>query len=230
MSDQIYVVEDHPIVRQGFASLVDPEPGLRICGETGSATEARRHLSETDPISEAGPDLVVLDLSLEEGSGLSLLEHLEATQPDLPVLVVSMYDETLYARRTLDSGAAGYLMKNNANEKVVEAIRRVLKGNVYLSAEMISAFVSSGVGSAPSPGTTPVETLTDRELEVLTLIGQGLERREIAEALSLSPKTIDTHRINLQEKLSLDGSASLRRYAAVWRATADGEQRPTDGD
>lgn len=221
MSDQIYIVEDHPVVREGLASLIEPEPGLKICGSTGSAREARQRLSE------AGPSLVVLDLSLEEGSGLALLEHLGATQPELPVLVVSMYDETLYARRTLDSGADGYLMKNNASDQVVEAIRQVLRGRVYLSPEMTSALVSSQVGASQgegdlSSGTSPVEALTDRELEVLTLMGRGLERREIAEALSLSPKTIDTHRSHLQEKLSVEGSASLRRYAAVWGASVDG--------
>ena len=213
MSGQIYLVEDHPVVREGLASLIEREPGLEICGETGSAKEAGEHFAEVLP------DLAVVDLSLEEGSGLSLLQHLQATHPDLPVLVVSMYDETLYARRTLDNGAAGYLMKNHANEKLVEAIRRVLEGNVYLSPEMTSALVSSQVGD-PSPA-SPIESLTDRELEILTLMGRGFERREMAEALSLSPKTIDTHRSNLQKKLSLDGSASLRRYAAVWEASVD---------
>lgn len=215
MPKHIYIVEDHPVVRRGLASLVEPEPDLTISGETGSAEDARRHLSETTP------DLVILDLSLEEGGGLSLLEHLHAMQPDLPVLVVSMHDEVLYARRALDDGARGYLMKSNATDKVVEAIRHVLDGNVYLSAEMTSALVSERVGGGEPGDTSPLDALTDRELEVLMLMGDGHERREIAGELALSPKTIDTYKKNLQEKLSLSSNAGLRRYAAVWKASGD---------
>lgn len=203
------------MVREGLASLIGTEPGLKICGETGSAEEARRHLSETPP------DLVILDLSLDEGSGLSLIEHLHGTQPDLPVLVVSMYDELLYARRALDNGADGYLMKNRADAQVVDAIRRVLGGNVYLSPELTSAIVSSAGGGDSTSGTSSHGMLTDRELEVLTLVGRGLQRRDIAEMLALSPKTVDTHRRHLQEKLSLKSSAGLQRYAAVWEASAE---------
>ena len=215
MPKQIYIVEDHPVVRRGLASLVEPEPDLTISGEASSAREARRHLSETTP------DLVLLDLSLEEGSGLSLLEHLHATQPDLPILVVSMHDEALYARRALDNGALGYLMKSNATEEIVEAARQVLDGNVYLSAEMTSMIVSERVGDGEPGNMSPLDALTDRELEVLMLLGEGHERREIAETLALSPKTIDTYKKNLQEKLSLSSNAGLRRYAAVWKASGN---------
>ena len=215
MPKQIYIVEDHPVVRRGLASLVEPEPDLTISGEAGSAREARQHLSETTP------DLVLLDLSLEEGSGLSLLEHLHATQPDLPILVVSMHDEALYARRALDNGALGYLMKSNATEEIVEAARQVLDGNVYLSAEMTSMIVSERVGDGEPDNMSPLDALTDRELEVLMLLGEGHERREIAEELALSPKTIDTYKKNLQEKLSLSSNAGLRRYAAVWKASGN---------
>lgn len=218
MPKQIYLVEDHPVVRRGLSSLIEPESDLTISGETGSAKEAQQHLSETTP------DLVILDLSLEEGSGLNLLEHLHTTQPDLKILVVSMHDEILYARRALDNGAQGYLMKSNATEKVVEAIRHVLDGNVYLSPEMTSAIVKERVGGGGAPDRSPHDNLTDRELEVLMLMGEGYERREIAESLALSPKTIDTYKSHLKQKLSLDTNAGLRRYAAVW--VASDEQSP----
>lgn len=213
MTYQIYIVEDHPVVRRGLSSLIEPEPGLTISGETGSAKEARDHLAQ------ATPDLVILDLSLEEGSGLSLLEHLHNTRPDLPILVVSMHDEVLYARRALDAGARGYLMKSNADAKVVEAIRHLLDGNIYLSPEMTSTILSEHVGGAKPGDASPLDRLSDRELEVLTFMGKGYERREIAEALTLSPKTIDTYKNHLKEKLSLDSNAGLRRYAAVWEAS-----------
>jgi len=215
MAQQIYIVEDHPVVRRGLISLIEPEPGLTIIGGTGSAQEARQE------IPEAAPDIVLLDLSIEDGTGLTLLEHLHNTQPDLPVLVVSMHDENLYARRALEAGARGYLMKDKADSKVVEAIREVLDGNVYLSPEMTSSILSSKVGGPTTQDLSPFDTLSDRELEVFTLMGEGRERREIAEALSLSPKTVDSHKDNLKRKLSLDTTAGLRRYAAIWVA-ADG--------
>jgi DNA-binding NarL/FixJ family response regulator len=213
MSYEIYVVEDHPVVRRGLASLTGPEEDLTIVGETDSALQARRDLSERDI------DLVILDLSLEEGSGLSLIEDLHATQPSLPVLVVSMHDETLYARRALEAGARGYLMKDRADSKVVEAIRTVLDGSVYISSEVTSAIVSEQVSGASSSDDSVLGVLSDRELEVFTLMGEGKERREIAEALALSPKTVDSHRESLKEKLSLNTNASLRQYAAVWVAS-----------
>jgi DNA-binding NarL/FixJ family response regulator len=203
-------VEDHPVVRQGLTSLIEPESDLTIVGESGSAQEARRALSETDV------DLVILDLSLSDGTGLTLLEHLHATQPELPVLVVSMHDESLYARRALDAGAEGYVMKSKARSQIVEAIGHVLDGNVYLSPEMTSAILSERVGDTQPTGTSPLDSLSDRELEVFMLLGEGYERREIAEALMLSPKTIDTYKTHLKEKLSLETNAGLRRYAAVW--------------
>ena len=213
MAQQIYVIEDHPVVRRGLTSLIEPEPGLTIVGGTGSAKDARQEIPEADP------DLVLLDLSIEDGSGLTLLEHLHNTQPDLPVLVVSMYDEDLYARRALEAGARGYLMKNKADSKVVDAIREVLDGNVYLSPEMTSTILSSKVGVPSTQELSPFDQLSDRELEVFMLMGEGHERREIAETLSLSPKTVDSHKDNLKKKLSLDTTAGLRRYAAIWVAS-----------
>lgn len=210
MADSIFLVEDHPVVRRGLTTLIEPEEDLMVTGSTGSAPEARTRISEEEP------DLVLLDLSLDEGTGLGLLNALGHSHPDLPILVVSMHDEIMYARRALDAGAEGYLMKSEANEKVVQAIRRVLGGDVYLSQNMTTRLLSDYVGGREPQEEAFLNALTDRELEVFTFLGKGYERREIAETLALSPKTIDTHRENLKEKLSLDTNAGLRRFAAVW--------------
>ena len=219
MPNSIFLVEDHPVVRRGLTTLIEPESDLRIVGATGSAVEARSQIAEEEP------DLVLLDLSLDEGTGLELLKSLGHSHPDLPILVVSMRDELMYARRALDAGAEGYLMKSEANEKVVEAVRCVLKGDVYLSENMTDRLLSDYVGGRASQGEPFLSALTDRELEVFTFLGEGYERREMAEALSLSPKTIDTHRENLKGKLSLETNAGLRRFAAVW---IELEQFPTE--
>jgi len=210
MAESIFLVEDHPVVRRGLTTLIEPEEDLVITGVTGSAPEARTRIAEEDP------DLVLLDLSLDEGTGLGLLNTLGHSSPDLPCLVVTRHDEIMYARRALDAGAEGYLMKSEANEKVVQAIRCVLGGDVYLSQNMTTRLLSDYVGGREPQDEAFLNALTDRELEVFTFLGKGYERREIAETLSLSPKTIDTHRENLKEKLSLDTNAGLRRFAAVW--------------
>ena len=215
MAHRIFIVDDHPVVRQGLASLIEPEPDLTIVGDAVSVQEARDCLLELDV------DLVTLDISLGEGTGLTLLEHLHTTEPDLPVLVISMHDEILYARRALDAGAKGYLMKSKAPSKIVEAVHYVLDGNVYLSPEMTSAILSRRVGGSQSGTTSPIEDLSDRELEVLMLLGEGAERRDIAESLALSPKTIDTYKDNLKKKLSLETNAGLRRYAAIWAESGE---------
>lgn len=210
MGHRIYIVEDHPVMRQGYATLIDREMDLEICGETGSADEARRHIPELDP------DLVILDLSIEGGSGLELIKDLKAKRPDLKILVVSMHDETLYADRTLQAGALGYLMKNEADTKVVEAIRRILDGGVYLSKELSAEILLRFAGNERGRHRSPLDQLSDRELEVFEHMGHGLTTREIAEKLMLSPKTIDSYRTRVKEKLSIDSNAELRRRAVVW--------------
>lgn len=213
MATKIYIVEDHPIARQGMTSLIEPEDDLTICGEAGSAETARREIAELEP------DLVIIDLTLEEGSGLTLIKDLQAERSELPILVISMHDESLYARRALEAGARGYLMKSEAYWEVVEAIHRVLDDRIYLSKEMTSQVLSQYVGASKPQQESPLESLSDRELEVYTLMGRGYGRREIAEALSLSPRTIDTYRDHLKEKLGIDTNAKLRRSATVWVET-----------
>lgn len=213
MATQVFLVEDHPITRRGLAGVIEAETELTVCGETGSAEEALRQISELQP------DLVIADLTLEEGSGLSLIKDLDATQPNLPILVVSMHDESLYARRALEAGARGYVMKREAYWKTIEAIEQVLDGGIYLSQQMTSEILSQYVSGGDPKPESPMAVLSDRELEVYSLMGQGYGRREIAETLSLSPRTIDTYRDHLKEKLSIESNAKLRRRATMWVET-----------
>ena len=207
---KILIVDDHPIVRHGLAQLINDVPGLTVCGASATLSEALRALVASDP------HLVILDLSLGDDSGLELLKSLKARRPDLPVLVLSMHDEAYYADRVLRAGAMGYVMKQEAAEQVIAAIRQVLSGKVYLSEAMASSMLSRLVGGKATEGGSPVANLTDRELEVLQLIGKGLGTRQIADKLRLSVKTVENHREHLKAKLKLHSSAELVRYAVRW--------------
>ena len=207
---KILIVDDHPIVRHGLAQLINDVPGLTVCGASATPSEALRALVASDP------HLVILDLSLGDDSGLELLKSLKARRPDLPVLVLSMHDEAYYADRVLRAGAMGYVMKQEAAEQVIAAIRQVLSGKVYLSEAMASSMLSRLVGGKATEGGSPVANLTDRELEVLQLIGKGLGTRQIADKLRLSVKTVENHREHLKAKLKLHSSAELVRYAVRW--------------
>jgi DNA-binding NarL/FixJ family response regulator len=210
MSNQIFVIEDHPVVREGYTSMFEGEMGLEICGETGSAKEARRLVPDLDP------DFAIVDLSLEDGSGLELIKDFHATSPELAILVVSIHDEQLYAERALRAGARGYLMKDEANSRVVEAVRKVLDGGLFLSPTLNKDLLLQYVRNEQPDSTSPLDPLSDRELGVFELMGQGLTRREIGDEISLSPKTIDSHRSSLKKKLSIDTNEELRRRAAIW--------------
>lgn len=224
---RILIVEDHPVVREGYAALFDAEPDLTICGETGSAQDAMQLVRETEP------DLVIADLSLEGKSGLSLTRDLSAIDPALPIVVVSTHDEELYATRALEAGAHAYLMKSEADTMIVRAIREVLAGGVWVSADVKTTMLLHMATGRASPASTSdegsddsfLDALSDRELEVLWLLGRGHTRKEIADVLGLSPKTIDSHRAQLKEKLSVDTNDRLRRFAAVW---VELDRRPED--
>lgn len=209
MSNRIYIVDEHPIVREGIASLIAGEPDLSVCGATGSAAEARRH------IPELGPALVTTGLLLPDGSGLTLIRDVRA-EVDVPILVISAELESLYARRVLVAGALGYLGKRAPCSRIIEAIRQVLAGNVYLSEKMTSALLQAQITGTPLPNDSPLALLSDRELEVFRRMGEGLSRREIATRLSVSPKTVDTYQEHLKTKLELDTNEQLRRDAALW--------------
>lgn len=219
MGQRIFIVEDHPVMRQGYEFLIGQDLGLEICGGTGAADEARLQ------VPEVNPDLVIVDLAIKGGSGLDLIKDLKAQLPDLRVLVVSMYDESLYADRVIQAGARGYLMKNQAHDRVNEAIHKVLDGGIYLSQAMRDEMLLKRVGRSKDSAGSPVDQLSDRELEVFEFLGQGLSTREIAEHLMLSTKTVNSYRLRLREKLGIDTNAELRRRAVIW---LEHEARPPD--
>jgi DNA-binding NarL/FixJ family response regulator len=206
---EILVVDDHPIMRAGLIQLIAQQGDLAVCGE---AEDARGALAA---IEAHPPDLAIVDISLKESSGLDLIKDIRARWPKLPVLVLSMHDEAIYAERVLRAGARGYVTKSEVSRKVVEGIRKVLAGEVYVSEPIASKMISSLVGGGDLD-TFPIDRLTDRELQVLELIGRGLQTREVAGRLHLSTKTVDAHREHIKKKLNLDSAAELVRYAVHW--------------
>lgn len=208
---RILIVDDHPIVRQGLAQVLNLQADLQLCCEASNVEEAM------DAINHCNHDLVIVDISLQGGSGLSLITTLTAHHPQLPTLVMSMHEESLYAERSLRLGARGYIMKHQATVNIQSAIRRILNGGIYLSDEMHSLIVDRICSRDFDPGTAdPVACLTDREFEVLRLIGFGFGSRQIAEKFNRSIKTIDAHRANIKEKLGLKTGIELIRFAAFW--------------
>lgn len=207
---KIAVVEDHAIVRQGLVRLIQDEPDFSVCGEAADGHEALKLIGETKP------DIAIIDLGLQEMSGLELIKNIKIRHPRLPILVVSMHDEAVFAERVLRAGAKGYIMKKESAEKVVGAVRRVLSGKTYLSEKMAEKMLNkiSDGGSAKSG--SPVDTLSDRELEVFQLIGKGLKSPEIAEELHLSVRTVESYRDQIKAKLNLENASELAKYAIQW--------------
>jgi DNA-binding NarL/FixJ family response regulator len=207
---KILIVDDHPIVRQGLAELVNHENDLAVCGQAEDAHQAMK------AIKELRPNIAVVDISLRETSGIELIKDINVQYPNLPVLALSMHDESLYAERALRAGAKGYIMKAEATEKVITAIRKILGGEVYVSDKMAAKMVRKLVGHRTEISTSPIERLSDRELEVFNLIGKGYGTRQISERLHLSIKTIETYRAHIKEKLNLANAAELLQYAIQW--------------
>jgi DNA-binding NarL/FixJ family response regulator len=207
---QVLVVDDHPLIRSGLAQLINREPDMMVCGEAEEAQAALR------AIGELKPDIVILDISLGGPDGLDVLKTIRATDRKLPILVLSMHDESIYAERALRRGANGYIMKQEATERVLTALHRILAGDVYVSDKvahkMVIQYVASGSGTSPVQR-SPLDGLSDRELEVLRFIGQGCGTREIAEQLHVSVKTVETYQSNLKDKLALKNSRELVKYA-----------------
>jgi len=211
----VLLVDDHPIVRQGLAQLINQEPDLAVCGHAEDADGALH------AITVYRPDIVVLDISLNGPDGLAVLKDIRLSDPDLPVLVLSMHDELLYAERALRAGANGYIMKQEATERVLQAIRRVRGGEIYVS-DRIAKRLLRQVVSSPAPRKPPIEALTDRELAVFRLIGNGLGTREIADELHVSIKTVESYQAHIKEKLSLRNARELVRHAIQWVTREDG--------
>jgi DNA-binding NarL/FixJ family response regulator len=206
---RIVIVDDHPIVRLGIRQMLASERDLEVCGEAASADAAKQF------IERATPDLAIVDLSLEQGTGLDLIRTLRESAPTLPVLVLSMHDEAHFAERVLRAGARGYIMKREAITGLVGAIRQVLAGRIYVSEHMAQA-VLERLGHDGAGPDNSLATLTDRELEVFDLIGRGLSTAAIAEQLEVSVKTIETYRSNIKTKLNLKDATDLIRFAATW--------------
>jgi DNA-binding NarL/FixJ family response regulator len=213
---RVLLVDDHPIVRQGLALLIDREEDLCVCGEADGAHSAFH------AITTLRPDLVVLDISLNGPDGLDVLKEIRTKSTNLPVLILSMHDESIYAERAMRAGANGYIMKQEATEKVLVAIRRILQGDVYLSDRLTSTMLQQYVrGAAPGKG-SPLVSLTDRELEVFRLIGEGHGTRQIAEELHLSVKTIESYQAHIKEKLALRNARELVQHAIEWTVNLSG--------
>ena len=207
---RILIVEDHPIVRRGLAQLIGDEPDIEVCGEAEDPSGALKLFDATQP------DLVLVDISLKNGSGIDLIKQIKARSSEAKVLVASLHAETLFADHVLRAGAMGYINKQEATQKIVEAIRQVLAGHIYLSAALADRILHRVVRRGEPQKLSPFETLSDRELEVFELIGHGHTTRQIAGQLHLSPKTIETYRENLKKKLNLSNAAELVCRAVQW--------------
>ncbi|MCE5325286.1 MAG: response regulator transcription factor [Planctomycetaceae bacterium] len=206
----VLLVDDHPVVRQGLRTLIDGENDIAVCAEADSPSEALRLIEKHQP------EGAVIDLTLQEGSGLELIKDIRIRYPRMLLLVWSMRDEFFYAERVLRAGARGYVIKTEPGDKVVEGLRRIRQGQIYLSDRMTSRMINRLASNRVAPGQPSVQDLTDREMEVFELIGSGLPTREIAERLHLSVKTIDSHREHIKDKLQLDNATELLKHAIRW--------------
>lgn len=208
---RIFLVDDHAVLRLGLQKLIAGEPDLVVCGEASSAKEALHRL-RSEPA-----DLVLVDISLPDTNGIELIKNLRAEKETLPILVLSTYDESQYALRALRAGASGYLMKTEPSEELMLAIRRVLKGEIAVSKPFGEQLIFKVARGTPT-GASPLDRLSDRELEILALVGNGKSTAQIAEALGLSVKTVESHRLHAKEKLGLRTSPDLVRFAIEWVA------------
>ena len=207
---RILLVDDHAVVRYGIAQLINRQTDLVVCGEEESASKA------LTAIAKLKPDLVIADISLKDSSGLELMRNIKAQDPKLPVLVVSAHDESIYAEIAFRAGALGYLMKDQALEKVIPAIRRVLSGSIYVSDALAAKMLQRQVRGQTDISKSPVTGLSDREMEVFQLIGRWKKTRDIADELHLSIKTIEYYREQIKKKLNLKSASELTQYATSW--------------
>ena len=206
---RIFIVDDHPVFRKGLSQLINEETDMVVCGEAEDVNEAKRAIDRT------GPDMVIVDITLKDKSGLELIRFLHDTDENLPILVVSMHEESLYAERALKAGARGYIMKEEMTANITSAIRHVLSGKIYASHTVISSLIGMP-GRKEGALADPVTTLSDRELEVFQLIGKGYGRKEIAEILSVSVKTVGSYREYIKRKLHVKNSPDLMKRAIEW--------------
>ncbi len=207
---KILLVDDHPSVREGLAARISTEVDLVVCGEAAEVGEALRQFELTNP------DVVIVDLSLRDGDGLDLIKRLVARRERVRTIVHSMYDDAMYAQRCLRAGAMGYVNKGASSLEVLTAIRQVLEGRIYLSDELSRRLLQQTVGMNRHASSDPIDTLTDRQLQVFRLLGEGLTTSQIARSMHISPHTVETHRENIKRKLQIDNVTALTRLAAEW--------------
>jgi len=207
---RVMIVDDHPIVRRGLVEMIEQEEDLNVIGEAEDAHSALQALKKLEL------DVAIVDLTLKDIGGLELIKQIQVLQPELPMLVLSMHDETLYAERALRAGAKGYIMKQEGTDKLITAIRTVLRGEIYVSEKMASRMLGKLVGGKARTDGSPLDRLSDREIEVFELLGRGLGTRQIAERLSVSIKTIESHREHIKEKLHLKNANELVQHATQW--------------
>jgi DNA-binding NarL/FixJ family response regulator len=213
---RVAIVDDHPIVRQGLAELVNCQDDMVHCGDAADYAEA------LDMVARTAPDVAIVDISLRDSNGIDLIRELHSRHPALTVLVLSMHDESFYFERVLKAGARGYITKDEASETVISAIRKVLEGQMYVSQQMASkVFSKLATGKSDRPA-KPEDKLSDRELQVFELIGNGLPTREIAERLNVAVKTVESHRENIKRKLDISNAAELLQRAVRWMQNGRG--------
>jgi len=207
---RVLIVDDHPIVRQGLRRVMENEEDLTVCGEAETARDARI------AIKDLNPDVVIADISLKQGDGIELVRDVRAHHPQLPILVLSMHDETIYAERMLSAGANGYIMKQAASEQFLVSLRRVLDGNIYVSEAVGNNMIQKFAAGGSYLSANPIDRLSNRELQILHMIGKGMSTRETAHALNLSIKTVESHRQRIKRKLNLSTGTQLVQYAVNW--------------
>lgn len=207
---RVFLVDDHPLMRQGIAQLINEQPDMTVCGEAEDASSGLKG------IEQMHPDAAIIDISLRGTNGIELIKNVKALYRFLPILVLSMHDENVYAQRVLRAGALGYVMKQDAAERVVEALRRTLGGEIYVSEKVGSQMLHQAISGRGKPETSPIDRLSDRELEVIQAIGRGKATREIAEELKVSVKTIESHRAHIKDKLGLRNASELVKFSVQW--------------
>lgn len=215
---RILIVDDHPMTRAGLTHLINHQADTEVCGEAENAAQALDLL----PVSR--PDLILIDITLPGKSGLELIKDVKAMRPELPMLVLSMHDESLYADRVLRAGARGYITKHEGGDKLIGAIRHVLSGKIYVSESMSAHILEIFSGAQPGAARSSIQSLSDREFEVFQALGEGLSSHEIAKKLHLSAKTVDAHRANIKTKLKINTTAELISFAARWTTTQTKQQ------
>jgi DNA-binding NarL/FixJ family response regulator len=215
---QILIVDDHPMTRAGLTHLINHQADTEVCGEAEDAAQA------LDLLAMSQPDLILIDITLPDKSGLELIKDVKAIRPDLAILVISMHDESLYADRVLRAGARGYITKHEGGEKLIGAIRHVLNGKIYVSESMSSHILEMFSGAPSGADRSSIQNLSDREFEVFQALGEGLSSQQIAKKLHLSAKTVDAHRANIKTKLKINTTAELISFAARWTSTQTKQQ------